>query len=260
MNKEIKRIFSVMSLCLILFGILAGTFYINHMGAEKVYIAARINIPEGILINEKNYDVYFTKKNIAIKNKIETNAIEYNNTNQLALFNKRTKYLRKAGDLIWKDYVEIDMEKDYVKYKLSALSEKYGRKYVAKSVRLNPDEYFQAKGLVKGEDKVKIKFIKDIDKQQILVARYYGVPILDWSSKKRNVTNIVIAMPEVEASMFDLERLNNKKMIVEFEPFLAHTYNSEDKNKIWLKDINQEYKSGISYNIGSEEESILQNN
>jgi hypothetical protein len=260
MNKEIKKIFSIISLCFILVGILGGVFYINHMGAEKVYIAARINIPEGVLINQKNYDLYFTQKNIPIKNTVEKNAIEYNNKNQLSFYNKRTKYLRKAGDLIWKDYVDIDMEKDYVKYKLAALSKKYGRKYVAKSVKLNPDEYFQAKGLVKGEDKVKIKFIKDIEKKQILVARYYGVPILDWSSKKRNVTNIVIAMPEIEASMFDLERLNNKKMIVEFEPFLANTYKSNDKSKIWLKDIDQEYKSGISYNIGSEEEVRLENN
>jgi len=83
----------------------------------------------------------------------------------------------------------------------------------------------------------------------ILVERYFGVPILDWEAKKNNIVSIVIAMPEIEASMFDLERENNKKMIVEFEPFLAKNYKTNSKKKIWLKEINDEYENGISYNI-----------
>jgi len=251
MKREIKKIFGIISFSLFLLLVLLGLLYINHFAAEKTFITARIDIQEGTLIEEENFELYFSKKNLNIKNPDIPNLIEYNENNIKNIINKRTKYYRKNGDFLWKDYVEINMNTDYVKYKLSYLSEKYNKKYVAKSVKLNPDEYFQAKGIIKGEDKVKIKFIRDIEKEQILVERYEGIPILDWDIKKGSISNIVIAMPENEASMFDLERLNNKKMIVEFEPFLSENYVSNKQKVFWLKDINEEYKSGISYKVDS---------
>lgn len=253
LDRKTKRILLVLLGTLFIAITVVGLSYIHNQGVKKGVLVCIQDIPEGTLITEDNFPFYFGKLLIPVTTATELKLFDYSGEVNSNFYNKRMKYLRKKGDLINSyDIVKIDMEKDLIKYKLALLSEKFGKKYVAKSIKLNPDEYFQAKGISKGEDNVKIKFIKEYEKEQMLIDRYKRVPILDWDMKNKNITNIIVALPEKEASMFDLERLSSKKMIVEFEPFLAENYKSSDKTIFWQKEIDEQYKKGIQIDIKPE--------